>query len=104
MSHSYTGACRFTATAMKIQSCVLPLNAYQAAVNDHEGSMLGSWAVLDVACHFTILQAYAGTHVALAGSHTETSKAKKGGVQRRSLTTRNNQNSPKVQSASGDVS
>jgi hypothetical protein len=66
--------------------------------------MLGSWAVLDVACHFAKLQAYAGTHVALAGTHTETLRAKKGGVQRRSLTTRNNQNSPKVQSASGDVS
>ena len=35
---------------------------------------------------------------------TKTLKAKKGGAQRRSLTTRNHQNSPKVQSASGNVS
>jgi hypothetical protein len=34
-------------------------------------------AVRDVACHFTILQAYAGTHVALAETHSKTLRAKK---------------------------
>jgi hypothetical protein len=67
---------------------------------NQKDSMPRTQAVLGVACHFTKVQAYAGTHVALAGSHTETLRAKKGGVQRRSLTTKNNQNSPKEQSAS----
>jgi hypothetical protein len=54
-----------------------------------DGSILRSEAVRDVACHFTVLQAYAGTHAALADQDIESEEGW------RSTSKFNHQKSPK---------
>ena len=57
--------------APAIMHCISHLVTAEHLLEYEKEASVPEMAVRDVACHFTILQAYAGTHVALAETHSK---------------------------------